>query len=201
MRSQWLSKLAATLLFITPVTMFGGSVELCELIEEVKSEPQKLILSWEDFETLNRALAKKIYESGWDFDQIVCIARGGMFIGDPLSRIFQKPLAVISASSYRGEGATTQSELVISERIAMTTPGLLNRILLVDDLVDSGVTLSRVKAAIQERYPNIEEIKTAVLWRKTGTQYEADYFVDEVHKDTWIMQPFELIEGVKPEDL
>lgn len=71
------------------------------------SAPQKMIVSWHDFEQAVVALALNIYNSGLQFDHIVCIARGGMFLGDILSRLFQVPLAVISASSYREEGGNS----------------------------------------------------------------------------------------------
>ncbi len=157
----------------------------------------KLHITWSGYEKLTLILAKNITESGWKFDQIVCIARGGMFVGDALSRLFDKPLAIISASSYREEEGTQQNKLMISERIAMTTNTLGKRILLVDDLVDSGVTMKEVKESIKMTYPNVEEVKTAVLWRKTGTSFEVDYFAEEKDKSTWIVQPFEIYESMK----
>ena len=36
------------------------------------------------------------HNSGWVFDQILCLARGGMRPGDVLSRVFDKPLAIMS---------------------------------------------------------------------------------------------------------
>jgi hypoxanthine phosphoribosyltransferase len=43
-----------------------------------------LYVSWEDYRRDNEALARLVYESGWSFDQIVCIARGGLRVGDVL---------------------------------------------------------------------------------------------------------------------
>ena len=162
--------------------------------------PNKLHVSWDEYNEKTNILAKKIHESGWEFDQVICIARGGMFIGDPLSRLFDKPLAIISASSYRADGGTMQDKLIISKRIAMNTPSLHPRILLVDDMVDSGVTLREVKKAIEDQYPEVKEIRTAVIWRKSHTQYEADYIVDEVDGQLWIVQPFEIYDNMKIED-
>ena len=66
-----------------------------------------LYVSWDEFHMLIERLALKIDASGWQFDQILCLARGGMRPGDVLSRVFDKPLAVMATSSYRAEAGTT----------------------------------------------------------------------------------------------
>ena len=45
--------------------------------------------------------ARSFYEElfGWRFDQILCLARGGLRVGDQLSRIFEVPLAILATSS------------------------------------------------------------------------------------------------------
>lgn len=192
MKGKWNLGLAAAMLCFSPIALFG---------ETVTEQPSKLYVSWDEYDVMVRNVAKQIYESEWEFDQIVCIARGGMFIGDSLSRIFNKPLAIISASSYRAAGPTTRDRLVISDRIAMTTDTLGKRILLVDDLVDSGVTLREIRRELQERYPEMEEIKTAVFWRKSGTTFEADFYANQIDKSVWLVMPFEIYEEIDPKDL
>src|SRR5439155_21883369 len=46
-----------------------------------------LNVSWKQYNTLVERLALNVYESGWRFNQIICIARGGLRVGDVLSRI------------------------------------------------------------------------------------------------------------------
>ena len=55
-----------------------------------------LHVSWDEYNTLVEKLALKVHESGYDFDQIICIARGGMRVGDVLSRIYERPLAILA---------------------------------------------------------------------------------------------------------
>ncbi|MCC3468846.1 MAG: phosphoribosyltransferase, partial [Microcoleus sp. PH2017_06_SFM_O_A] len=52
-----------------------------------------LYVSWSEYHRKIEDLAVKINESQWKFDRIVCLARGGLRVGDTLSRIFDKPLA------------------------------------------------------------------------------------------------------------
>ena len=51
-----------------------------------------LYVSWDEYHLLIERLALKVAHTGWQFDQILCLARGGMRPGDVLSRVFDKPL-------------------------------------------------------------------------------------------------------------
>mgnify|MGYP001611232823 CR=1 FL=1 len=65
-----------------------------------------LYVSYDEYHNLIEKLAIKIYQSGWEFDTILCLARGGMRPGDILSLVFDKPLAIMSTSSYRADAGT-----------------------------------------------------------------------------------------------
>ena len=54
-----------------------------------------LYVSWDAYHRLIEKLAIQVWQSGWEFDQILCLARGGMRPGDVLSRVFDKPLAIM----------------------------------------------------------------------------------------------------------
>ena len=77
-------------------------------------------VSYDEYHSLIEKLALRVHQSGWQFDTILCLARGGMRPGDILSRIFNKPLAIMSTSSYRAESGTIQGHLDIARFI--TTP-------------------------------------------------------------------------------
>lgn len=161
---------------------------------------QDLHVTWEEYNQTGTRLASIIQESGWKFDQILCIARGGMFIGDMLSRIFNKPLAIISASSYRGQDGKEQRELYISVKIAMIADKLAKNVLIVDDLVDSGNTFAKIVELIQKENPGIE-IRTGVLWEKNCSKFNPDFVAKAVDEDVWIHQPFEIFDNVSLESL
>ena len=76
-----------------------------------------LYVSYDEYHSLIEKLAIKVHQSGWEFDTILCLARGGMRPGDILSRIFDKPLAIMSTSSYRAGAGTIQSHLDIARYI------------------------------------------------------------------------------------
>ena len=64
---------------------------------EVKGD---LHISWDIYNKAIEDLAVQIFESGYEFNQIVCIAKGGLRVGDILARIFDVPFAVMSVESY-----------------------------------------------------------------------------------------------------
>lgn len=154
----------------------------------------KLIISWEDYYQHIIQLAKLIKQdpAHQDFDQILCLARGGVPIGDALSRIFSLPLAILFTSSYRLQ---KQGDIYIDNQIAKQNNQLGKNILLVDDLVDSGVTLQKVAQHLKDDY-HLDGIKTAVIWRKDSSIISPDYFVKTVGEE-WIEQPFEIFDNIK----
>jgi hypoxanthine phosphoribosyltransferase len=160
-----------------------------------------LHVTWEQYNTLVERLALSVFESGFRFNQIICIARGGMRVGDVLSRIYEQPLAILSTHSYSAEGGTLRGELVIAEHMTMTKPRLGDRVLLVDDMVDSGHTLEAVHAELPKRFVHITELRTAVLWWKGCSVFKPDYHVEFLPDNPWIHQPFEVYDDLRPEQL
>jgi hypothetical protein len=160
-----------------------------------------LNVSWDDYNKLVERLALQVHDSGWKFNQTICIARGGMRVGDVMSRIFESPLAILSTHSYMSDGGTTRGELVIAEHMTMTAPRLGDRILLVDDMVDSGHTLAAVFKELPKRFPHIVDLRTAVLWYKACSVFKPDYYVEYLADSPWIHQPFEVYDTLRPTGL
>jgi hypothetical protein len=150
-----------------------------------------LYLSWDEYHHAIEQLAHQIDRSGWEFEQILCLARGGLRVGDTLSRIFRKPLAILATSSYTGTEERQRGQLTIAQHVTMTTPTLSANLLLVDDLVDSGITLAQTIPWLQHHHPEVKTIKTAVLWYKEASQHIPDYYVTHLPDNPWIHQPFE----------
>lgn len=160
-----------------------------------------LWVSWEDYHSSIVKLAQIVYESGWKFDQVLCLARGGLRPGDVFSRIFNVPLAILSTSSYRDESGTLRGELDIAKYITMAKGALSGRILVVDDLVDSGVTLERVQHHLRQNLPSVTEVKSAVIWCKACSSIRPDFYLDYLETNPWIHQPFEDYDGLRPHQL
>lgn len=161
-----------------------------------------LYVSWTDYHQKIEQLAIQIHESGWEFNQIVCLAKGGLRVGDVLSRLFDQPLAILSTASYGGKNNQTRGSITFSHDLTKTTANLGSHILLVDDLVDSGVTLKRTLPWLDRKYGfYIEEVRTAVIWYKERSIIAPDYYVDYLTDNPWIHQPFEHYEQMSVAEL
>lgn len=159
---------------------------------------------WVDWDAYHRAieqLAKIVHESGYVFDQALCLARGGLRVGDVFSRLFRVPLAILSTSSYREAAGTVRGELDIAHGITSTAGPLAGRILLIDDLVDSGITLERVQSHLTVHFPAVTEVRSAVIWYKACSVMRPDYYVDFLPDNPWIHQPFEIYDEMTPDKL
>ncbi len=160
-----------------------------------------LYVSYDEYHNLIEKLALKVHLSGWQFDTILCLARGGMRPGDILSRIFNKPLAIMSTSSYRADAGTIQGHLDIARYITTPQGEIAGRVLLVDDLADTGHTLKAVIDLLRNNYAPITELRSAVLWTKGVSTFDPDYSVEFLPTNPWIHQPFEGYDSMRPEAL
>ncbi len=160
-----------------------------------------LYVSYDELDGLIEKLAIKVFQSGWQFDTILCLARGGMRPGDVLSRVFDKPLAIMSTSSYRSEAGTVQGQLDIAHYITTPKGRIAGKVLLVDDLADSGLTLSAVIDLLKTNYQPITELRSAVLWTKAVSTFTPDYCVEFLPTNPWIHQPFENYDTLRPAQL
>jgi uncharacterized protein len=162
---------------------------------------QDLRVNWSQYYRLIELLALQIHQSGYAFDSLVCLARGGLRAGDVISRIFERPLAVLTVSSYREAAGRQRGSLQIAAAISSIDGQLRGRVLLVDDLADSGETLTGVVQSLRERFTGISELRTAVIWLKGCSQFRPDYVALHLPDSPWICQPFEVYDQLKPGQL
>ena len=159
-----------------------------------------LYVTWSEYHHKIEKLAVKIHKSNWHFDHIVCLAKGGLRVGDILCRLYDKPLAIMSTASYRGENNQERGDIEFSQHISTIKP-LGDRILLVDDLVDSGVSLSESLNWLKNKYSHISDLRTAVIWYKSTSVAIPDYYIDYLPDNPWIHQPFEIYEQTNVQKL
>ena len=107
----------------------------------------------------------------------------------------------MSTSSYREDAGTVQGQLDIARYITTPKGEIAGRVLLVDDLADTGHTLQAVVEMLRKNYTPITELRTGVLWTKSLSTFVADYSVDFLPTNPWIHQPFESYDSLRPEKL
>ena len=156
---------------------------------------EKLIISFEEYLDTVEKLAIEVNKN-FKPTVLVGIMRGAAPIIDILSRILKLPTAYIVIQSYSGEGMEDkQGELIFARDISSIASNKdYERVLLVDDLSDTGLTLNRSIEWLKEynqvkKY--IKEIKTACLWKKKSSSFVPDFCPVRLESDPWIIQPTE----------
>ena len=139
-----------------------------------------LQISWEIFESLCIKLNKKIK---YDLDYVLCINSGGLLAGKLLAEYKKKPLVVISARSYDG---VKRKDLKVGSISSLER--ISGKVLIVDDLVDSGYTMKAVVELVKT-FQEVKDIKTATLIYKPVSIFKPDFYVKETSK--WVKFPYE----------
>ena len=160
----------------------------------------KLIITYDEYKSAVEKLALEI-ESSYIPTVLVGIMRGAAPIIDILSRIFKVPTAYIVIQSYSGDTVQNQQgELIFArEMSAIAKNEDFKKILLVDDLSDTGLTLNKSIDWLKNYEPiknHINEIKTACLWKKKSSSFTPDFCPILLNNDPWIVQPSEYYDEV-----
>ena len=165
----------------------------------------KLIVSWEEYNSTVEKLAIQIHDSGYKPTILIGIMRGAAPMIDVLSRVFKLKCGYLAVESYSGKGIEDeQGDIVFSREMSSIAPNMGGRILLCDDLSDTGITFNKSIDWLKKYKPikdKIEDIKTATLWKKKKSTFDPDYCAVKLPDNPWIVQPFEIYEEIRIEDI
>ena len=165
----------------------------------------KLIISFEEYTKIVEKLAILIHKN-YKPTVLVGIMRGAAPIIDILSRILKLPIAYIVIQSYSGKGMQDQQgQLMFAREISSLAKDKdFSRVLLIDDLSDTGLTLNKSIEWLRNYAPTknfIQEVKTACLWKKKSSTFEPDFCPIRLDTDPWIVQPTEHYEELSIEEI
>tara|TARA_B100000427_G_scaffold319815_1_gene318497 strand:+ start:248 stop:796 length:549 start_codon:yes stop_codon:yes gene_type:complete len=166
---------------------------------------EKLIIKFDEYLDTVEKLALTISQN-YKPTVLVGIMRGAAPIIDILSRILKLPTAYIVIQSYSGSGIENkQGELIFARDISSIASNTdYERVLLVDDLSDTGLTLNKSIEWLKQYEPvknYIKEIKTACLWKKKSSSFTPDFCPVRLNGDPWIIQPTEHYEELNIEKI
>jgi xanthine phosphoribosyltransferase len=150
-------------------------------------------VSWDQFHRDARALAWRLTDAG-PFEAIVAITRGGLVAAAIVARELNlRLIETVCVVSYAAESSsegpeTRQGELrvlkSVADSVARIGSGQGNRVLIVDDLVDTGKTAQIVRALLPKAH-------FATVYAKPMGRPMVDTFITEVSPDTWIHFPWD----------
>ncbi len=142
-------------------------------------------VTWDQFHRDSRALAWRLQGAG-PFDAVVAIARGGLVPATIVARELNiRVVESVAVKSYdhQNQGEVRVLKAIAPEILARAKAG--GKILIVDDLVDTGAT-ARV---VREMLPGAH---FATVYAKPKGRDMVDTFITEVSQDTWIFFPWDL---------
>ncbi|TPW26276.1 xanthine phosphoribosyltransferase [Pararhizobium mangrovi] len=148
--------------------------------------PEKAFpVSWDQFHRDARALAWRLSGSGTTWEAIVCITRGGLVPAAIIAReLGVRLIETVCVASYHDY--TTQGEMqVLKEVSADLLEDEGERVLIIDDLTDTGKTAAIVRAMMPKAH-------FATVYAKPKGRPLVDTFVTEVSQDTWIYFPWDM---------
>ncbi|MDA9177680.1 phosphoribosyltransferase domain-containing protein [Candidatus Pelagibacter sp.] len=166
---------------------------------------KKMIVEWDEYKNIVEKLAIEIHKN-YKPTVLIGIMRGAAPIIDILSRILKLPIAYIVIQSYSGQGMEDkQGQLMFAREISsLANDKDFSKVLLIDDLSDTGLTLNKSIEWLKNYGPTkdyIKEVKTACLWKKKSSTFEPDFCPVRLDSDPWIVQPTEHYEELSIEEI
>jgi len=147
-------------------------------------------------------LARRVFDSGYRPDVMLVVWRGGTPVGMVIHEFFlyqgvDAYHTTVKASSY---GGVDRRRAVRVENLAAALKRVTarSRVLLVDDIFDSGQTLDTLAGALSRKTPHV---RIATLYYRPGrnrTGRVPDFFLRST--DRWIVFPHELV-GLTREEI
>lgn len=151
------------------------------------------ILDWELFGTASRALAQTVVDSGFEPDLVVAVARGGLLPGGAISyALGTKAVGTLNVEFYTGVDERLPDPVVLPPLLDTDSLAGL-RLLVVDDVADTGETLALVQRLMTA---HCAEARTAVLYAKPHSIVNPDYVWRRT--DRWITFPWSDQPPVQP---
>lgn len=142
-------------------------------------------VTWDQFHRDSRALAWRLAGLG-TFDAVVAIARGGLVPAAIVARELNiRTVETVAVKSYDHQN---QGGIKVLKEISQSVLDIARnggKVLIVDDLVDTGATARAVRAMLPHAH-------FATVYAKPEGRPLVDTFVTEVSQDTWIYLPWDM---------
>jgi len=146
---------------------------------------EREVLDWQTFGAASRELAQQVADDGYRPDLILSIARGGLFVAGALGYALSvKNLHVMNVEFYNGVGSSLDMPVMLPP-VPSTVDFSAKRVLIADDVADSGKTIELVRDFIQDR---VADVRSAVVYEKSRSLVKCEYVWRRT--DLWINFPW-----------
>jgi uncharacterized protein len=146
---------------------------------------EREVMTWDDLGEGARILAEQVHGDGYRPDIVLAIARGGLLVGGAIGYA----LGVKNTFTMNVEFYTGIDERLEMPMLLPPVPDLVDfaeqRVLIADDVADTGATLALVKGFCQGK---VAEVRCAVLYEKPRSTISCEYVWRRT--DAWIDFPW-----------
>ncbi|MBX3456358.1 xanthine phosphoribosyltransferase [Ferrovibrio sp.] len=144
-------------------------------------------VSWEELHRHCKALAWRLHDSvqskGGKYKGVVAVTRGGMVPAAIVARELKlRVIETISCSLYDELGRNDKVNVLKPATAALPDAG--EGWLIIDDLVDTGITAKAVREILPKAH-------FATIYAKPSGRPMVDTYITEVSQDTWILFPWD----------
>ena len=148
-------------------------------------------MSWDDLGRGSRELAETIHADGYEPDIVLAIARGGLLVAGAIAYALDvKNTFTMNVEFYTGVDERLEMPMILPP-----VPDLVDfaetRVLIADDVADTGATLALVKQFCAGK---VAEVRCAVLYEKPRSTVRCEYVWRRT--DRWIVFPWSADEPV-----
>ena len=134
-----------------------------------------IFYSYDEFAVDAKKMAKQIKDE-FDPEVILAVARGGLTLGHSLAVALEnRNLFTLNSIHYEDTNKLDTIQIFNVPDLSKYT-----KILLVDDIIDSGESMVEIKRELLKRYPNID-IKIATVFYKEKALLLPEFKVKEAH--------------------
>ncbi|WP_255190813.1 phosphoribosyltransferase [Natronobeatus ordinarius] len=160
---------------------------------ELPEEFNCTITNWEYIYGLCRDVADEVRRDEFEPEVVVALARGGWFAGRCLCDFLGlDDLTSLKMEHYVGTAQKTGEPTV---RYPMPEGSVEGKdVLVIDDIADTGGSISRAEAYVEQR--DAGEVRTATLQLLDTSEFEPDYVGERLAEWAWVVYPWNFIEDM-----
>jgi len=160
----------------------------------VSNELEFEVPNWNQIYNMLLNIADKIRKTSFKPDMIVGVSRGGWPPARVLSDLLDIPNLVNVRAEFYLNVAETKGEPTLTQPISTNITN--KKVLIVDEVADTGKSLELVKKHAQEQ--DAEEVRIATVYYKPWSVVKPDYYEKETSH--WIVFPWEVKETIRKID-
>ena len=164
---------------------------------------KKIYVSWSDVQRQVQELVRQMWRDDWRPDYVVGITRGGLTPANLISQYLDCPMKTLQIRLRDGEPDDCESNLWMPDDAVGSVETAQKRILIVDDINDSGATMNWIRQDWQSSCPHSDwnkiwnhNVRFAMLYNNvvSASSLPVDYAAEHIDKNrdpSWVVFPWE----------